>query len=507
VLAHGFQWGEFVSAIPEAAIKANTPALQDMPANRRDCITSFGALRGDLDATLKTLDERRSKESELWTWLDSVEHYTDEATLSDLMSMRSGLFSRLGPKEWLEWATKLPHPVFIVSAIDDIDDLDFIEATLVRYKDAAVPESARSLTALVLVRRAVELWERVDMGLAQAVRVASMGMSVSAADRAEYERSREEWTKIELPSRVKRVATLILAGQLGSDVPAVVAKHLRTVPGQRTDAAPIRAMLRDELVQRLTQADPDGAISTVMAGALAPGLLAAAMVAAQAPTLKRCEKVLEGYKAWLASEEFFWTSPLDGDDGRLVEALARLVMACPNPSVEAKRLLEAVTRPAQGWGFDLDAWFDSVERVAHVLIVLASATGSASKPSDAEEVMELTWIALDALLMNAPMVFDEARLNSAVAYVWAHATRSLKNGPTRIAEALGRIDDVRLMLSAAGNFARNSGGVLPVDAQRAIRAAFEMRIPVLERHPHIPAADFASLQEKARELAGAAYDT
>ena len=109
--------------------------------------------------------------------------------------------------------------------------------------------------------------------------------------------------------------------------------------------------------------------------------------------------------------------------------------------------------------------------------------------------MELAWSELDLLLRGTPMGVSDGHLSSTVAYVWAYASRVFQPPDERVCAAIGRFDDVRLMLSAAQNFQLNAGN-LPAAAQRALKDAFEARLPILERHPHVSAEALRDLKNR-----------
>jgi hypothetical protein len=120
----------------------------------------------------------------------------------------------------------------------------------------------------------------------------------------------------------------------------------------------------------------------------------------------RFDAVLDAYSTWLASEDFYWASPLDGHDREVVDAVALVLARTPAVVVEARKLFATAQRPPQGWGFDLDVWFKTVPRVAHVLIVIAAAAAGAlngGSALEAADLMDLAWSELDLLLRASPM--------------------------------------------------------------------------------------------------------
>jgi hypothetical protein len=212
--------------------------------------------------------------------------------------------------------------------------------------------------------------------------------------------------------------------------------------------------------------------------------------------------VLGAYSAWQGSDDFFWAGPLDGHDREVVEAMASVLAQSPAAVAEARRLLGTSQHPMQGWGFDLDAWFKAVPRIAHALIVIAAAAAHAQNRGDtkeASELMDLAWSELDQLLRGAPLGQADGHVTSAVAWVWAVASRIFQPPHERVGLAVGRFDDVRLMISAAQNFKLNAGN-LPAAAQRALREAFDARMPILERHPHVSAEALTDLRKQVAEL-------
>lgn len=492
---------KFSDGVPVAIIEQCFLELARPPTDPARCFESFGGLRDDLAAVVLTLDERRKKEGDEWIWLSVVERYADEAHLSPEYSLRSELLARAGPAEWLTWAAHLPHAVFAAIAVNDVDDLDFIERLLEHCHEAAASEEARRLVLVLLIRRAIQLWDQVDRSL---TRVAALTYGIEEADRTEYQQWRDAWSGAELKDRASRVADILASSSDGVDAAFITARHLREHGAlMPAVASPVRKTFRDELLPRLAQLDLDATTRKLLGvPPVSAGLLAAALLTSRSPSDQRVKATLDGYAAWLSSESFFWKSPLESHEREVVDAVALVLAHAKAPTEEAKTLLARVGTVSQGWGFDLDAWFDAVPKTAHVLIVAACAAADAlnrGRANDATDLMELAWSGLDSLIRDAPMGITDGRVWSAIAYVWAHASRVFQGAGARIGAALVRFDDIRMMISAAQNFTSNAGP-LPVDAQRALRDAFNTRRVILERHPHVTEEAVAELRATLERL-------
>ncbi len=511
-LAHGQHWNAFISAVPTAAIEANVEELVRPPRDPADCVQSFDMSRTNVPTVLRTLDEARVKAADTWGWLDTMKRCVDHAMLSTDLALRSGLLARLGAAPWITWVMNLPHALFTMVAINHhVYDLEFLEDVLAHCHEAAAPQAVRETTFLILVRRALELWEQVDRSLERA---AVTTYNIEERDRAEYQGWLDAWTNDELPARVDRLVKLVLEDPLAIGAAVTLAKHLRAVRRVAGASEPkVRPMFRDRLLAGMARRDIDAMVAALSVRITAPGLLAAATLVNRDPTEERCRVVLVAYETWLRSEDFFWVSPLDGDDGELAEALASVLSRVKTPVAHAETLLSAVRRPSQGWGFDLQSWFESVPRVAHVLIVAASAAAlhHASDAAGSVAAMDLVWAELHALLGTAPVGGPDAHLPSAVAYVWACAAKVFDDPEARLAAALPIIDDLRMLVSAAENFANNiaptpgRASPMPISAQRIVREALEKRRPILERHPHISAETLTKLSDAVRKVAADAY--
>ncbi|MGO9837287.1 MAG: hypothetical protein ACLP1X_24095 [Polyangiaceae bacterium] len=494
-------WITFVDAVPIAVIEAHVSDLARMPTDPTKCLDGFGALRDNFEGVLRTLDGLGQKEPDDWKWLDRVEHFADEARLGADMSLRSELLARAGPLPWLAWATSFPHVVLIASAVNDIDDLDFIEVLIEHCHEVPPRAESRKFAHLLLVRRCVELWERVDRSLARA---ADDTWRVDV-DIAEYQSMRDAWTNTEFPQRSARLAALLVASADGLCAAVVTARHLRPprpAPQARAAAA-VRASFRDRLLDELGQRDVDAMMGQLLAlPTFSAGVFAASLLALKTPTVDRFGAALDAYSTWLESTGFFWASPLDGHDREVVDVIASVLAQRPMPVLDAKKVLATAERPLQGWGFDLNAWFEAVPRVAHVLIVIAAAAAGAQSLGNAQVaggLIDVAWSELDLLLRGSPMSSSNGHVASAVAYVWAYASRVFPRADPRVSRAIGRFDDARLMLSAAENFKLNAGA-LPPAAQQALGQAFDARLPILERHPHISTEALDALRRQVAEL-------
>jgi hypothetical protein len=494
-------WQAFVQAVPVETIRAHLADLTRMPADLRSCIDSFGALRENFQAALQTLDERRTKEPDDWRWLDAVERFADEATLAPEMALRSELLARLGALHWLSWATSFPHAVLVASAVNDVDDLDFVEE-LIEHRCSASSETEQGRIALLLlIRRSLELWERIGRSLERAANVWGVG----DADRAEISRMNEQWSQVELPARCGRLASTLVASVRGMNAAIEAVRHLRSrrqVPPSKTPSG-VQLQLRDCLLDELRKGHLDEVLGRLVdPPALSASVLAAALLVLSAPTPQRLEAAFQAYLDWLASEDFYWVGPLEGHDRDIVNAAAAMLASMPAAVEDARRLLASAQCPPQGWGFEFDAWFQAVPKITHLLIVVAGAAVGVPTSGNGErapELMDLAWRNLDLLLRAAPIGNADGHVSSAVAYVWAYASKVFSPSDRRLSVAIARFDDVRLMISAARNFKANAGA-LSSAAQESLRLAFDTRLPILERHPHVTPEALADLRREVAEL-------
>lgn len=495
-------WLAFVEAVPIAVIHAQIHDLARMSTDLSTCIDGFGALRDNFDDALRTLDDMRQRERDNWRWLDTVERFADDARLAPNMSLRSELLARAGALPWLAWATRFPHPVLIACAVNGVDDLDFVEQLVASCHEAPGDSDPRRLTLLLLIRRCLQLWEHVDRSLERAATTTWGGAD---EDRAEYERMRADWLETEFPRRCAHVAATLVASSEGLNVAIVTARHLHA-PRQASAAqgpAGTSMGFRDCLLRQLGQSDVDEMISQVLAPPMfSAGVLAGARLALGAPSANRLDSAFKAYSAWLGSDDFYWASPLDGHDREIVDTMAAVLAEGPRAVVAARGALAAARRPPQGWGFELDAWLRAVPGVAHVLIVIAAAAAhvhSRGNVQEACDLMDLAWSELELLLRGSPVSTSDGHVASAVAYVWAHASRMFQQADPRMSAAIERFDDVRLMILAAQNFKMNSG-TLPAAVQHALRRAFDAHLPILERHPHVSAESLEELRCQVIDL-------
>ncbi len=500
-LFQGESWHEFVYAIPPVVIDQSLHELMQPPIEQASCTESFGPLRDNMEAVLHMLDELRGKSEDEWIWLDTLDRQADVARLNTELSLRSELLSRMGPKPWLNWATKLPHPLFTAIAINQIMDIDFLESLIEQIRTTATTSESQRLALLLLVRRVIKVCKQIDHGL---VRAATMTFRIAETDHIEYQQWLEAWLTTELPSRVSRIFDLLENSTDGSDMMLMAARHINifrgTAPAQEHT---VLRKFRDELIRRLVKQDVDVVLSRLLENPTPTSLLTASLLVQLNPTKEHCQTVIAGYSSLISSENFFW-NPQNGDN-ELNDAIAFMLSYSQAPSDEARALLHLIQRPSQGWGFDLSAWRDALPRIAHVLVVISQAASQTLAEGNsvvASEIMELSWTELDVLLRNATMPITDNCIIYAVAYVYAHASRTLPNATTRLSQALARIDDIHLLISAATNFKNNAGG-LTIEAKLVIQDAFDSHVEILERSPHVTAEDLTRLRNSVDELLSA----
>ena len=151
-------WIAFAASIPDGHV--NQAALELVrPMAHERCFESFGQIRDNLARSLRHLDERRAAAHDVWDWLETVDQFSDEATLSAELALTSALLARIDVVAWLSWAMHLPHALFSAIAVNDVDDPDFLEKAVAHCHEAMAPRENRSLVLFLLIRRTIEIWD------------------------------------------------------------------------------------------------------------------------------------------------------------------------------------------------------------------------------------------------------------------------------------------------------------------------------------------------------------
>jgi hypothetical protein len=491
----------FMRALPIASVESCVLDIMRMPSDRRAWLDSILGLEGADDALTNDLNERRARAIDTWSWLDEVERYAEQTHVRMPLILRSQLLARVAPAAWTTWLTTMPHAFYAAVVVDSVDNLDHVEVLIASCREALAPTAERFTVQLLLVRRALELWEAVGASLSHA---ATMD-GIQDAARAEYVALLEEWEKTELPRRLCRLVDLVTGpAAVSNDVAVEVLRQLRTDRGRRGARQAARLMFREVLLDAFATRDVPTMISSVLGGR--PGgsaLLVSAKLAGRAASSSGHSATTNAYSAWLRSKDFYWASPLEGDQLELVAGLGECLSSLPDPVATAKALLDGITATSQGWGFSLDAWFDAIPRTAHVLVVIAvSSEGAQRKGSAAvsQRLFDLAWNALHSWLHDGPLHFDDERIQVAIAYVWAYAGKFGVAAP-RSSAALFSFDDVRRAIWAATHYAQNANPRgIPVEVQRVMRRLFDDRRELLARHPHIADDAFQRLVDQVRDL-------
>jgi len=510
VLVDWRAWEGFLTAVPVEALERRALDLMRLPVDETRWFDRFRRIGpGQLVGVFQDLDEQRAKTSHVGAWLFTVERYADEAHFGSEISVQSTLLERAGPLAWMTWGANLPHALLTAIAVDELSDLDVVEGLVGVCASVWAPPDARSIVTVLVVRRAIELLEQIDRTLASA---ASMQWAHPADDaaRAEYAGWLEAWRKVELPSRLERLARLLAASGDGRTAVVVLMSHLRSIPPTNGRALPdVRAMLRERLLIELLERDVR-VEALLTDGLTSAALLSGALWVLRAPSPDRVRVAVDAYRRWCCEDDVLWRAPLDTHEDDLIEALAKLFARLPSPTDEVEALLAAVTRPSQGWGFDLQRWFKSVPKVTHAVIVGAAAAHFCAiegRGPEADRLIGLVWDHLQAWTRCSPLRFNDPRVLLATAYVWAFVAKIVgpDSGP-RAALALAGMDDLWDVVTAAENYASNLTAVgVPLEVQRALRHSFEARLPIVAEHPHVTAEERERLRNTVHRLAADAY--
>jgi hypothetical protein len=498
-------WTEFIEGIPIEYVEEGLAGLLRMPSDEASWVDRLGRVRHQ-DAT-QALDDQLSASADLVRWISAVERSADNLVLGPDLRVRSHLLARIGGAQWLAWASGLPHPLFAALAADDVYDLDFAQGVLDALPTAGGNQRPTLLTAVLVAHRLVELLGRVDRSLVHAASMRWSGV-VNEASRAEYSAQLEQWRSRELPARIDRLAHSLAVPDGAIDAGTMVLRGLRASAKAQPDMS---RLLRGQLVAQLSAESLDATAATLFGDPLGTaGLLAGVLLVLRFPSSASVEAAVRAYTRWVRSPEFFWSAPLESDEDDLTEAVAQALALTNDPVARAEALVAAVRVPSQGWGFELQRWFDAVPRVSHVTIVIAVAAhfaAAAGRLRDAAAMVHLAVETLTTWLREGPVRFNDVRLTHAVGYTFAFLGKvvGVTAEPTLCA-ALGTLDGVDEFITAAENFARNlDPPVLPVGAQRALRVAFESRRTILARNPHLTNDGLARLVESVRGLAPEAY--
>jgi len=499
-------WSAFIDAVPREAIERCVLDLMRSPTDERVWLDTIGGRVAHREA-MRALDEERRTGRGITQWIVSLEHYAGHAMLGENLRVRSQLLARVGGAVWSTWAPNLPHLLLTALAVNDLGELDFTQDAIDGAKVAWADVDQLFVLVALLTRRLIEQCEQIDRSLTHA---ASMRWSSTndPAERAEYEAMLTEWRREELPRRLDRLVLSLRSGEPARRAAIVVARGLRAT--SRGDFN-IRQMLRERLVAALAAVGLDSSMAALLADPLdTAGLLAGTQVGLSAMTPQRAEAAMVAYLRWLTGQDLFWSTPLGVDDDDLAEALGKALAATADPMREARALLAAAQVPSQGWGFVQKEWFDSVPRVTHVTIVIAAAGYIASTGGRADLGRGLTDLAATTLatwLREVPMRYSDQHVLHALAYAFAFLAKV--DGPAsapRVAAVMRGLDTVDEILAVADNYASNLPAPgMPIDVQRAVRAAFEARRPLLALHPHVSEDSFRRISARIEELARDAY--
>jgi len=321
--------------------------------------------------------------------------------------------------------------------VDELSDLDVVDGLVDVCASVWAPPDARLIVTVLVLRRAIELLEQIDRSLASA---ASMQWAYPADDaaRAEYAGWLEAWRKVELPSRLERLARLLAASGDGRTAVVVLMSHLRSIPPTNGRALPdVRAMLRERLLIELLERDVR-VEALLTDGLTSAALLSGALWVLRAPSPDRVRVAVDAYRRWCCEDDVLWRAPLDTHEDDLIEALAKLFARLPSPTDEVEALLAAVTRPSQGWGFDLQRWFKSVPKVTHAVIVGAAAAHFCAIEGRGPEADRLIGLVWDHLQRSPRTACHRLRLGVRSKDRWSRFRPSRRARAGRHGRPLGR---------------------------------------------------------------------
>lgn len=324
----------FMQTIPVRAVESCVLDIMRMPTDRRAWLDSILGLEGADEALTDDLNERRARAVDTWSWLDEVERYAEQTRVGMPLILRSELLARVAPMAWTTWLTTMPHTFYAAVVVDSVDNLDHVEMLIANCNEALAPTPERRTVQLLLVRRALELWEAVGASLAHAATM----QGIQDAARAEYVALLEDWEKTERPRRVGKLVGLVTGTTaVCSDVAVEVLRQLRTDRGRHGARQAVRLMFREALLDAFAASDVPTTISAVLGER--PGgsaLLVSAKLAGSVASSNGHSATINAYTAWIRSRDFYWASPLEGDQLELVAGLGECLSSLPDPVATAK---------------------------------------------------------------------------------------------------------------------------------------------------------------------------
>jgi hypothetical protein len=527
-------WSRFLEACDVNAIRANSRVLFELPSlqNGRDWIDTFSRLRAadEWDGFVAEMQRRGYSRPDPWRELDDLERFSSELRLSLAVRMRSALARRGGADVYSEFLGRLPFPIFVQVEVGELESLDGI-AELLRatLQSADVGTDARRIISLVILRRAIELFENVWKNLA---RGADSRWTVADAPGAknQLERCAEAlgtWRERELSGRAEELAG-VLARDVSVGVPTAICVLQNamawSVDDRDTESEPTTlGEIRDALAFALLNVDRDTsalADAVLSVGSRSSAVFSAMHVFHLASPAKRSEREIlarrlwAAYSDWTAAMEFEMHSPLRGDQFGLAWRAAGVLAELDDADSAFAALVGERQVRGEGWKHDDKRFFESIDRVAHVTLVGAMSTEwltKAQRMEAARATFDVAWFSMHRWMRGVSHLGAiDAAVSTALSALWARLPMIYGAEAEALAlEAVQGLDRIEWVLLACKNLqanvqARPGGGDAAIgEALRTlIGVRFREQFPALRAHIGIAPENLSQFERWFSELTG-----
>jgi hypothetical protein len=485
----------FVEAIPTELVRLHVAVLIEASRSKGllDMIELMDVGRKERAQVADWIGGLVNTAEEPWAQADALDRLADAAIPQFFIRQLSRLLERAGTPYWWEWVKTL-EPGLRAMILNDVDNLDFVEGIL----SHTISIDAGELDRILVVRRLLELWKRIDTNLKFAARYSGNGPDV-AQRLAKQEADLQAWRDVELEVRMQRVAEILAADAAAVTVHAFLVNVFGRDATAQISGTSIEGRIRKVILKQLLVRKKQA----ILAGDLVAGgvprpaaLLSASLVLFLADNedpnaiASVPDTVLGGYEKWLASDSIAWSQPLVDDEFEMAWTLAGVLANHKEPTKRWRSMEDEIPIQTEGWGTLQDRPTDDICARAHLFVVGAMASEwleDKKRHADAAELLDVVWHALHSWIRTLASMIVVDYVSAALVHTWARMNLVFVDRASSYAIAqVPLVDRLEWLVHCAEVFRDNYGRrgakePLPKDLRAALRARFDVMIPVWER--------------------------
>jgi hypothetical protein len=372
----------WLNNLPVDTIKKNLTVIKMSPEYKHplELVRTWGHLRDSKywDGFDENCNHNKTISVDIWEYVELSNDLNNEFELGDKLKFKSDLLMKYDINEWVLWVLQLPLIQIKKAAISEVQSLHKVEEiiaillSLEKY-DNAETEELLSLT----IQHTIDLWKRINSNLEH---FSNNRWVYSEEDRIYYDEGKKQleiWKKEELPRRARLLADSLSINKdiSGKNMAVFMARHLSV----NNDKDFVILKLREAIINSLLNSNIS--IKEIFDSINKVRITKKTFINSLILFFEYddLEVETENYiinKCWdfylnLLNDKFYWDTSLNEskDDTALLWLIAGILSKFESPKIKLDEILSSVYAISEGWNYDIDKYYSSMNKVVHCLIV------------------------------------------------------------------------------------------------------------------------------------------